>query len=644
MVLVGRSFRFDGSAVGQAFVSGTVVVILAAAIVVAFGASGWFAVPTSIAAIALWLWSRHATLDEQAWRRLGVATLLVFIATSFAWAIAFDSMQGSDFGVYYRCGIEKHASLEARLASCQSKFLLPSTIYWRRSLFYTIPFGALFGDNYFALKLYNAGLHAIALAGMLYGMRRWAHPAIAFAALVLFAIHPENWYALTLAAPDHVAVLVVMAFLLVLPKLDSTRWLLSAIVLAGLMFVAEQVRTIGLLLSTSVVIFALTAEAGLWTRLRRAALVVMIYIVCSTMLREFLPRYPDLTVSPLQILSTLDFSGTQSWASSYLWGQLVWPTIPEEHHFTISLNRFALEFANNFALFPKYLYAKLAILFSGNGYFNFASRDLTDNIDTVFTVARSTPPSAAWLIMVLPGILLVILLAAISGALRGTGDMLTRAAMSWFATFVVFVIALGESQSRYSALISPATAIIGANAIRARPQGRPIFRGALVALILSLGAMVLLFAIGLGIATLLRATMPQPLAAASLTAISRSGSATCDPSRVLLQRTHQQARLTFLPEAHCAIMLIPVPPTWRSIGIVVTRDDLGYLYQTIPPSPFRYAFGAGAESAGTATLDRKIAAWHQIDLAPNQSALELLIEKDGNSAGSFIVIAPVKIR
>ena len=132
--------------------------------------------------VALWR-GIGSGLAHATWSGAGLVLLAVIAAASFGWAAAFSSVQASDFGVYWRCGVDDAASLANLMEACRSKYISMERLYGERTLLYTMPFGALFGANYPLFKLYNAALHVLTAAVVWAGCRRLAGPRAAFIAI-----------------------------------------------------------------------------------------------------------------------------------------------------------------------------------------------------------------------------------------------------------------------------------------------------------------------------------------------------------------------------------------------------------------------------------------------------------------------------
>ena len=96
--------------------------------------------------------------NEVKWNIAGMYLWGASTLATFLWAWRFDSVQISDFGVYFRCGSEISSNIAKWVDDCQSQYLHKNLIYWTRSLLYTAPIEFLAGADYTILKLCTAGL------------------------------------------------------------------------------------------------------------------------------------------------------------------------------------------------------------------------------------------------------------------------------------------------------------------------------------------------------------------------------------------------------------------------------------------------------------------------------------------------------
>jgi hypothetical protein len=77
--------------------------------------------------------------NESQWDRFGLLIIVFSTFATFLWAWKFDSVQVSDFGVYFSCGAKSSIDINKWINNCQSKYLHKNLIYWGRSLLYTAP-------------------------------------------------------------------------------------------------------------------------------------------------------------------------------------------------------------------------------------------------------------------------------------------------------------------------------------------------------------------------------------------------------------------------------------------------------------------------------------------------------------------------
>jgi hypothetical protein len=257
--------------------------------------------------------------NQLLWNRVGICFLGISIFITFLWAWKFDSVQISDFGVYFRCGAEISQDIEKWVDDCQSNYLHKNLIYWGRSLLYTTPLASFTGADYPALKLYNATLHTVTMFLWFFGLRQYYGPRIALASTLLLLLYPEWWFTITLATTDNAALLCVVAFILLLPKLNRCgRGGLIILGLSLILFAANLLRAIGPILMLAILFWAIFKQS---TK-REPHLIV--YVFCILVLYAFLNwllgrATPSTASDPLQFLkvfSLIDFGSTQDFGSN----------------------------------------------------------------------------------------------------------------------------------------------------------------------------------------------------------------------------------------------------------------------------------------------------------------------------------------
>ncbi|MDP3498995.1 MAG: hypothetical protein Q8S33_01630 [Myxococcales bacterium] len=429
---------------------------------------------------------RAVGIDEKTWHRVGLIALAVFSLTSVAWALAFDSQQGSDFGVYWRCGI---AADEHRASACQSAYVAPTSLYWARALLTSRVWGVMFGDAPRGFDAFNAALHVLSLSLLYVTVRRRWSAAAGTVAVVVWGLFPERVFSLTLATPDHIASVLTVVLLAVDQHAEEAsaphRWL-SPLVTGTLLAGLELARNTGLMFGAALVLVAVAS----WSP-RRVGQAVLAVILCSLLVRATLSAWPitDDASYGLAKAAAVDLTSEQGFAPTLRWANHLLPATPTDERTSVALGALRTELAAHFGLYPSYLATKGAQLFAGSGYQQFASADLSANPDTVLTVPFSTvPASPAW---VLRALMAVLVGAALVATLRSRALTLP---VAMFAVFIATVLLLNEAQARYLFVVGPALAATVGSAFDPRreqtPGGPMLARGlaALVAIVLAVAA------------------------------------------------------------------------------------------------------------------------------------------------------------
>lgn len=578
----------------------------------------------------------------------GWAALLAIVLASLGWAVRFDSMQVSDFGVYYRCGTEPHGTLSAWIAACQSHYLHPNLVYWLRTLLYTTPFGLAFGANYPALKLYNVVLHAATLGVLFAGLRETWGRAAALVGIVALGCYPEWWFTLTLASTDNAALLCIVAFLLGLPRLaTSARPAGWVTMVAGAMFAAQQLRTVGPVLLVGLAGWTAWAMHEVphrrWSLLRRAALAAALYWAADHVLLRMVTTPGIEPVSLLKVLSALQLSSGQDFTVGYAWAEHLWRAVPPDWRERVALHKLLGEFVSGFASYPAYLLRKATVFFSGAGYQAFAAADLVSNPDTVRTVPASTvslPASrAAWPAAVVG---LQLCLAAWTLWTRRL-DLLSAAALYVLAALLLVIVGLGEVQPRYSVLVAPCLAVLAAAAITPRRCRMPTHRGPSGLLHLAdppgrvvLGAAMLLafYLVGTAAAWTLAVRRPSALSTAVQVAPAMIDGRRCNDQPARLALAGQRLEVSLPPGAACASIEFRLPPDARHVMFFVARDRLPFPFEPRVSHGSRYrVVGPSGALLHDGTLGYDTAKWLRLPLGqPSASSvvrrltIELLAE------------------
>ena len=545
--------------------------------------------------------------DKAAW---GVAVLAAAALAGFAWAIRFDSLQVSDFGVYFRCGAESRSPFAQWLAACQSHYLRANTLYWLRSLLYAAPFGYLFGGDYAALKLYNASWHAVTLGALYWGLKRAWGAMAALAGVLALVSYPEWWFTLTLATPDNAALACIVLFALALARLaTSERPLAWSAVAAAALIAAQQLRTVGAVLLLALAgwtLWAMARDAARAARVLRSGLLVAGIYVAAEFILQRAAAFPGAEpVTLLRALSALQIDSAQDFTVNYAWYEHFWPAIARDWQARVAAARLWAELVTGLPAYPSYLLRKAAVFFSGAGYQVFATAGFDGNLDTVRNVGIGTVPSSAaqrpWLALVVA----VQVCTAGWVLLTRPLDPLSAAAAFVLAAFLLVVVGLGEAQPRYSVLVAPSIAVLVASAMR--PAGVRLRAGrgfpqrlalaAAAPAAIGLAILLALYLAGAVASHLLVGSLPHPFDSAVQQNAPSSDGGGCDAQPARLERDRRRLRVSLPPGASCVRVRIEVPPDARFATFFVAQPRMPFPFEGRSVSPYRYRIldGAGAQ-------------------------------------------------
>jgi 4-amino-4-deoxy-L-arabinose transferase-like glycosyltransferase len=577
--------------------------------------------------------------DDKAWARAGTIILIVQCAATVAWALAFDSNQSSDFGIYYRCGTSLKPILHDWMESCRSHyFYQPDYTYWSRALVYSAPFGMVFGDNYVAFKLYNAALHAATLALLFYGLRQVAGARPAVIALVLLGIYPEWFFAITVATPDNLVVALLLAFLLLVPALmraEGARAWAVVVALAALAFVANLARTVGPFL---VIALALTVLVNLqrarWKGpLIRLAAVLVLYNLANVALVTFIGKPVQGQFAFFQRISTIDLHAPmQNYRLVFGWLDQFLPVVPDAARGKVTAKKIIAEFAQGFGNYPEYLLAKTRVFVEGTGYYLYASTDAGANPDSARTAAAFTVPTFAAMLVALAAIVLFTSSLAGFALLRSRRTVLIDACSFLVASICLVILGFGDTQQRYSLLVAAPLAIIAALALfsptapasadRRSPAGTGVQAGGahLGWTLAGCAAILLVYLAGSKLAAAVALRIPQPLALARQEGDVRANGTACNSRRIALQGDYKRLRVTPAPSGGCFSFWAPLPVEARSVSFFLSRDEFPFPFE--PRTPVPYA--VRVEHAGTVLYEGQlgldVVQWHRFNLAGGSAA------------------------
>jgi hypothetical protein len=612
------------------------------------------AAPLALALTAWMLAARrpHTPDRERAWSRAGTVALVVLAAAGFVWALAFDSNQSSDFGIYYRCGTSLGAGLHDWMESCRSHyFYQPDYTYWSRALVYSAPFGLLFGDNYAAFKLYNAALHAATLALLFYGVRSLAGARAALVALLVLGLYPEWFFSVTVATPDNLAVGLIVGFLLLLPAWIRTEgargWLITA-ALALVAFTGNLARTIGPFLIASLVLGALVnLHPDRWkSLLLRLAGVIVLYNIANMVLVAAIGTPVQGQFAFLQRISTIDLhEPLQNYRLVFGWLDQFLPVVPEAARGKVVWHKILTEFAQAFQNYPAYLLAKARVFSEGTGYYWYSSTDGGANPDSAITAAAFTVPTHPAMPVVLGAIVLFMACLTSVALLRVRRGPLVDTCIFFVALVCLVILGLGDTQQRYSLLIVPAMAIIAgvclfpdaapraqaaAPGAASRAGGPPIARHFAWTLA-GAAVIVLLYLIGSKAAAMLAQRIPRPLAEARQEGGPPLAGPGCNGTKVTALGDYKRLRVTPAGAPGCFTVWAPIPQGALSASFFLSRDEFPFPFEPRSESPYRVRVEHGGSVLWEGSLDKDVVRWYRFSLKPTAA---------GQANGIRFVVAP----
>lgn len=564
----------------------------------------------------------------QRWHRAGLTVVILATLVSLCWAWRFDSVQASDFGVYFRCGSAPRGNLSQWIHACQSDYLQPNLIYWTRSLLYSVPFGIVAGANYPAFKLYNALLHGATLLVWYFGLRHYGGPRAATVATVLLVLYPEWWFTLTLATTDNMALFCVAIFLTCLPHLlRSSGGMLVIPSLAVTLFALQQLRTIGVILALALIAWMSWWQWQRWSPwlLGRIVAVLALYTLGNTLFDRLLPAALADPLELLKVFSALDLGSDQSFMINYTWFEHFWPAIPPSWRLDVGLDILFVELTQHFSRYPQYLFHKAAVFFSGLGYYFFATADMGMNPDTVYTVHANTVPASPTLAQWLPaGVTLHLGLAGWT-LLRARLDTLSSAALMVLVSFLGVVLGLAEAQPRYSVLIAPVLAWLAAAPLISSEQHFAVsqsnderrIRYPVWTTVVGLGLLLCLYGVGSGLAYILRPPHTPLLVRTAAGPLPMEDVLPCNLPPLRLEASYKRLRLTPAPGATCMSVRIPVPPDTQALSFFVAGSRFPFPFEPQMTSPYRYRL----LSADRLLLDDRLGVlsvrWHRVTFGPD---------------------------
>ena len=593
--------------------------------------------------------THHETITSMKYRRWDIASIVALTTlalATIAWTLLLSSAQVSDFGIYFRCGMIPHATLSEWTNNCQSTFLSHNDVYWKRSFFYTHLIGLIFGQSYVAMKVSNVFLHCAAAIIWFIGIRRLYGPRIALLSTILLSAYPEYWFTLTLATTDNAVMVCVVTFLVCLPYLNkpSKFSIPVAIFLGSIIFLVQQLRSAGIICVVTLIAWTLFASGSKMTRrnILLAIISIAVYALLNKLFSEIYPTgLPDI-FQPLKLLSAVDFNTTQDFSINYNWAEHFWPAIPEFIRVQVAWEKIITEFSNGFIQWPIYLYRKAAVIFSGTGYYGLSSFPYPPgNLDSLAVIAPRMIPFFGSAFPFLGAVIVLLLFCSTIGAARPYREGPVLASIVFVGAYALIVLGTGESQARYSVLISPALALLTATAIFSKDIPCTTERDATVMdtarqISFGVGGIAILFFFLVLVMKILPYQESVSLSA-SMAKSADSAAFSCDSAGTTLSTTYKQIIVTFRPHSTCALIRLPLPKNSKSLTFFVDGSVFPFPFEMRSKSPFQYEVIAEGRNILSSSLGTDSVKWIKADFGGQSvQILYLLIRRENRDKDDVI--------
>jgi hypothetical protein len=500
-------------------------------------------------------------------------------------------------------------------------------------IFYSAPIGSLFGDNYTALKFFNAALHISTITVWGLGLRHYYGPRIALISSAIFCFYPEYWFTTTLATTDNAAMLCIALFILLVPKVNcrgrTGAW--AAILLAATMFLCQQLRSSGALLIIALLVWAAATPSKnrLYVVTMATFAGAIYFALCKIFLAAFPSSLPDL-FNLQEILSAIDFHTTQDFSVNYTWANHFWKSLPDDSKIDVSVYKIATELRFGLIDWPGYVFRKIEIAFSGTGYYGLSSFPFpAGNPDTANVANSNIPFSSAafpWFTACVSCIICGACLAI--PKIRRNGPAFSATLLT--GSFALVVLGFGEVQARYSVLITPALSLFFAIALfPADAHSRGIcddFRFSCQEL---LGGVLGLIAIYLTAFAGFAILGPQ---AGIGQRAQLQASRDCDNRDVAVATTYKLLRVTMRADARCANVRIPLPAQASTLSFFVSGSKFPFRFEQRVQSPFRYELIDGDTRLFSGSLGSDSVHWTNVAL-PNRTTHDFTIRVERVAPG-----------
>jgi hypothetical protein len=592
----------------------------------------WFWAAGAVASVALTQRYAHRPIPKS--NTSLYIILCVFISAGFGWVLMFDSIQGSDFGVYYRCGQHFSIPIETWAKSCQSAYMSTNSIFWIRSLFYSVPLLGGGTLDYTALKLGNAALHALALLAVTKAVYEHHGSRSASVTALALGLNPEWWYSLTLASSDNIAVpAIAIALLFFAMQPRSGRYYWSGVGVGLVLFIGGSARTMLPLIYafTLALLFLLPLKFCQLRAARIPAIVLATLFLASGVLTQLGPKsVPSNSGGLLAVPSSLDLNSAQDFSINYAWYEHYIPAIPKSNRSAVMWAQFVQESATGWGQYPYYLYKKGQTLFAADGYIFFASADLRDNPDTYRTVEKATVPVSKHSPTLQKGLMTFLLLMTVWGIINTVSRSCTLGivAVAWCFTFFAAILGFGEPQSRYLTLLAPAFAVLAGIAV-SLPSNNSNWLGSKKLLTLPIGIiLVTIFWCGMYLMFHML-TQPHPWQF-KVPAHSKSvGGEACNITPPITETYLARLKIRPVPASGCIYAELVWPAHTRSGSMFIAVDQFPYPFETHLGPAYRFSLIENNAIVASGDFRYKPAYWVAVPSVQNYNAdrqFQLLIE------------------
>ncbi len=564
--------------------------------------------------------------------KFGVPVLIAVCACVVAWGLLFNSKQPSDFGVYYRCGIAAGSEMHEWLQKCQSAYLDENSTYWLRSYFYSALIGRISGDNYLAFKFCNVLLHCLTLVVWFFGVRKIYGAAVASVAVVFLAFFPEYWFSVTLVTTDNAAVLTVVLFVLLVPHIGK-RGLIpvaSALALGVVVFLGNQLRSIGGVFMVALMLWGLCGviESRRLAMAGYPLLAIFFSLLLGHLFNFLSPTgLPDL-VSPLRVLSSIDFHTGQDFGVNYRWAEHFWVATPDSSRLINAAYKLSSEFNSGFVEWPLYLFRKSEIIYTGAGYYGLSAFPYPPgNPDSLISgVVNDIPYSSNFHPWLSCGIFALLALSLV-GVFKVRISGLSLSCVVFIAAFGLVVVGAGESQARYSVLVAPALSLLAALSIFSVRDIAVVNTNVKSVMI----GGVVLASVYLAVA-LISTRLPTSAGInrnVVLSASTGEGPGVCSNEGIALGSDYKKVRIEFADGSSCARILIPIKHDSSMLGLYLSGSKFPFKFEDRIDSQLSYQLFSGAKRVAAGQLGKSTVQWIEAPIANGGSGVAILLVDRG---------------